>query len=124
MSDAFDSSELTLNGRSLADIGGMTENKEELAELLELFKKTTKKELATLHEAIDAGDLETVRSVAHNLKGVASLLGAGKMSTLCRSMEDAAIDGDAAKVERILDRLAAIAERTRRAMDAKLREAA
>src|ERR1700750_811032 len=40
-------------------------------QLLELFERTTAETLAELHAALDAGDREEVRRLAHRLKGSA-----------------------------------------------------
>lgn len=67
--------------------------------------------LAAATGFLDAGDLESVGREAHSLKGASANVAALPLSDLCREVEDAARDGNAAGVR---EGLAAIAEEARR----------
>ena len=65
-----------------------------LAELLDDFLAGTPGQLDALGAALDGGDLETARRVAHTLKSTAATFGATELSEACRRVEAAARDGD------------------------------
>src|SRR3954453_9746810 len=63
-------------------------------QLLELFGRTATETLDELHTALDAGDREEVRRLAHRLKGSARNVGATGMAELSAARE--AVPPDAA----------------------------
>ena len=65
-----------------------------LAELLDDFLAGTPGQLDALGAALDGGDLETARRVAHTLKSTAATFGATELSEACRAVEAASRDGD------------------------------
>jgi two-component system, sensor histidine kinase and response regulator len=56
--------------------------------LLALFSDTTPPLLEQLSNAVHASDDETVRRLAHKLKGSCQNIGATRMTVLCRSLEE------------------------------------
>src|SRR3954447_6478307 len=61
-------------------------------QLLELFERTATETLDELHTALDAGDREEVRRLAHRLKGSARNVGATGMAELSAALEAAPPD--------------------------------
>ena len=59
-------------------------------ELLELYVTDTQNQLIVIEMAIAAGDWETVRQAAHQLKGSSSNLGIEPMQDLAAQLEQAA----------------------------------
>ena len=57
-------------------------------QLIDLFMQGTPPLLGELRAAVEGGDAEDVRRVAHKLKGSCQNIGATFMATLCRSIED------------------------------------
>lgn len=68
----------------LAQIGG---NELLLRKLLRLALDTLPQQVAELHSAAEAGDLTSVMSFAHRLKGTSAQLGASHLSALARDAE-------------------------------------
>lgn len=66
--------------------------------------------LPQLRDALDRGDLETVREHAHGLKGALGNLGASAAARAAKAMEDAARQGVREQLERDYPRLAALCE--------------
>jgi two-component system sensor histidine kinase/response regulator len=61
----------------------------EIAErLVELFEDSTPALLEQLSNAVHAGDDDAVHRLAHTLKGSCQNVGATRMATLCRSLEE------------------------------------
>ncbi|MBE0642499.1 MAG: response regulator [Bacteroidetes bacterium] len=63
-------------------------------ELLSIFREQTPDLVRQMIEALDAGKTQTVRRVAHTIKGSALNLGARSMAEVCLRMEHAAESGD------------------------------
>jgi PAS domain S-box-containing protein len=57
-----------------------------VAEIIDVFLETTPLRLRELREAGQAGDTETLRAVAHSLKGAAVQIGAAAMGELCAQL--------------------------------------
>ena len=64
-------------------------------QLVDLFVQSTPPLLGELRAALDEGDRDELRRVAHKLKGSCQNIGATFMATLCRSLEtaDEGLDG-------------------------------
>jgi HPt (histidine-containing phosphotransfer) domain-containing protein len=56
-------------------------------ELFDLYLATSRDDLPALERALEKGDRETVRKVAHRLKGASGNVGAQVMRTLCEQIE-------------------------------------
>jgi HPt (histidine-containing phosphotransfer) domain-containing protein len=58
-----------------------------LAELLEIYTSQTPPMIAELRKALQSGDRESARKVAHSLKGSSANLGAAAVVTVAASLE-------------------------------------
>ncbi len=86
---------------SLRELGG----DDFLVEVIDTFLADVPTLLATLHQALEAGDTAEVRRAAHTLKSNGATLGATEFADLCRALEqqarDARLNGAPALVARI-----------------------
>jgi CheY-like chemotaxis protein len=64
-----------------------------LPRLVEIFSTEAPQRLRELRAAVERGDTDEVRNLAHKLKGSALTLAAGKMAALCSTLEDRARRG-------------------------------
>ncbi len=71
--------------------------------LVALFADTTPPLIEQLSNAVHAGDDDAVRKLAHKLKGSCQNLGATRMATLCRALEEPGAPGP-----QLVDQLAAV----------------
>lgn len=71
-----------------------------LPTVVRAFLDTSSRQLAELQAAADAADQETVRSVAHRLRGAAANLGADWLAAACASLE---ADAGSVTTVRLLD---------------------
>ena len=78
-------------------------------ELLRVFSRTTPPVIADLRTAVEHGDDEARRRLAHKLKGSSETVGALRMATLLRRLEDG-VDGGAATVDELESAYAATCE--------------
>ncbi len=69
-------------------------DRELIEEILELFSTTSSELIETLKEAADESDLETIRRVAHSLKGSAANIGAKAFLESMRDIEAACAEED------------------------------
>ncbi len=67
-----------------ATVGGNTET---LASLVDSYLEETPHYLISLRDALERGDLERFKRIAHNLKGLSATFGAMKLSTICEQIE-------------------------------------
>ena len=58
-----------------------------LARVISVFLQDTPHQLASLREAIEAGDTETIRKTAHSLKSSSANVGADALARLCKELE-------------------------------------
>jgi HPt (histidine-containing phosphotransfer) domain-containing protein len=65
-----------------------------LRRLFEVFMSDEPLRVTKIAEAINAGDLDVVRYLAHSLKGAAATLGMERVRDACRTLEMAAKDGE------------------------------
>jgi two-component system sensor histidine kinase/response regulator len=87
-------------------------------QLLELFERTAAETLAELRAALDAGDREEVRRLAHRLKGSARNVGATGMAELSAALEP--VPSDAAEgLARLEDALDPTCAALRAALEAR-----
>lgn len=61
-----------------------------LIELAEIFLRDSATRIATLHNAVAARDAQSVRMIAHVLKGASRNIGAAKLADYCQTLEAAA----------------------------------
>ncbi len=69
------------------------------------FMANRKKELVTMRQALTGRDFETVRSVAHGMKGVGGSYGFDRVTELAAAVEQAAKSADAATITQQLHTL-------------------
>ncbi|HJQ27712.1 MAG TPA: response regulator, partial [Rubrobacter sp.] len=65
-----------------------------LKDLMELFLADVPLQLAVLRKAFEAGDVPSVKRVAHTLKGSCGNMGAASMEALCTELEQTVRSGD------------------------------
>jgi len=58
-----------------------------LAELVEVFVQDCPRRIAELEEAVNSGQADLIRRVAHSLKGMVSVFGADRAKSLSQTME-------------------------------------
>lgn len=66
----------------------------EVAGIIGFFLEYLPNQIETLHKALDAGDMDTLRREAHSLKGSAGNLGALSLTRLCQALETQASEHD------------------------------
>ena len=79
--------------------------------LLPKFMTNRKKEVVTMMDAFTQDDFETIRKIAHGMKGVSGSYGFPEMTTVAARMEQAAKTGDAGSIHSDLTALAAYLDR-------------
>jgi HPt (histidine-containing phosphotransfer) domain-containing protein len=79
--------------------------------LLPKFMTNRKKEITAMREAVAQGDFETVRKVAHGMKGVSGSYGFPEMTTIAARLEQAAKTTDAGSICQDLSVLASYLDR-------------
>ena len=108
INDAVDISLLTsLEGATLEGEPGL------VVELIDLYFDDVPQKLKAIGEAITLGDLDSLRSAAHSLKGSSGSLGAYKMADLCDELEASANDQTPHGLNTILIRVEHEYERVR-----------
>lgn len=81
--------------------------------LLPKFMTNRKKEVVTIREALAQLDFETVRKVAHGMKGAGGSYGFDHVTTMAATIEQAAKAGTAAAISTELELLATYLEQVR-----------
>ena len=74
--------------------------------LVPRFMSNRKKEITAMTDAVAQGDFETVKNVAHGMKGVSGSYGFPEMSSVAARLEQAAETADAGSIRRDLLALA------------------
>ena len=74
--------------------------------LLGKFMTNRKKEVVTMREALAQQDLETVRKVAHGMKGAGGSYGFNHITTMATTIEHTAKTGTSTGLAKELDQLA------------------
>jgi CheY-like chemotaxis protein/HPt (histidine-containing phosphotransfer) domain-containing protein len=94
-------------GNSLIDAGRVQRFRDDYPEiadrLVALFADTTPPLIEQLSNAVHAGDDDAVRRLAHKLKGSCQNVGATRMGTLCRQLEE-----PGTRAAALVDELAAV----------------
>lgn len=73
--------------------------------LMPRFMANRKKETVTMRQALSGQDFETVRSVAHGMKGVGGSYGFDRVTELAATIEQAAKSADASSITQLLHTL-------------------
>ena len=66
--------------------------------LMPRFMANRKKEIVTMRQALTGQDFETVRSIAHGMKGVGGSYGFDRVTALAATIEQAAKSADATSI--------------------------
>ena len=75
----------------------------DLADLIPSFMRNRHKELEVLRAALAGSDFEELRRLGHRMKGAGSSYGFDLVSTIGKTIEDAAKSGDSAAIGSSLD---------------------
>jgi HPt (histidine-containing phosphotransfer) domain-containing protein len=89
-------------------------------ELIGLYLRDTPTKLVALWEAVEAGRADTVKTIAHTLKGSSANMGAPRMTAGCSELEGVGASGDLHKAPGLLNRLEEEFGRVRAALEAKI----
>lgn len=81
--------------------------------LVPKFVTNRKREVVTMQEALAAQDFETVRKVAHGMKGAGGSYGFDRISEMAAAIEQAAKAGDASTIGRDLPALGSYLDRVK-----------
>jgi HPt (histidine-containing phosphotransfer) domain-containing protein len=81
--------------------------------LIPKFLTNRKKEVMTMQTALAAQDFETVRTVAHGMKGAGGSYGFDRITEMAAVVEQAAKTGDASTIERHLPALGSYLDRVK-----------
>lgn len=98
-------SDASLNPRCMSDPQEVVHTDGSFEPLMPRFMANRKKEIVTMRQALTAEDFETVRSVAHGMKGVGGSYGFDKVTELAATIEQAAKSGDATSITQQLHTL-------------------
>jgi len=85
--------------------------------LLPKFMTNRKKEVVTMREALAQQDFETVRKVAHGMKGAGGSYGFDRVTAMAAIIEQAAKTGTAATIDTELAQLGAYLEQVQVVFD-------
>jgi CheY-like chemotaxis protein len=113
--DALDRAPLEALASSL---GGGGEGWAAVGELIDAFLEDAPAELATLRSAIERGDAQEARRVAHTLRSNATTFGAQAFSELCRELEAVAQRGALTGGPALLERVERTWEQVREGLEA------
>ena len=91
-----------------------------LEELIGLYLEDTPAQLVALRAAVEAGRADTVKTIAHTLKGSSASMGAARMTAGCSELEGVGASGDLHKAPGLLNRLEEEFGRVRAALEAKI----
>lgn len=83
----------------------------DLKELIPGFLANRRKDVTTLREALEKGNVAQIQSTGHSLKGVGGGYGFAEMSTIGAEIETAAKTGNLEALRGLLDRYAAYLDR-------------
>lgn len=86
-------------------------------EIVDLFLETTPALIATIHEAVIGEDMETLRNMAHSLKGSAANIGALSLRYLSYEIENAATENDLGEARRLAKHLQNEMENLKKALN-------
>ena len=92
----------------------------QLKTLAETFLKLTEAHLEELHAALERGDVQTTRALAHKLRGACAMMLAEPMMLLARTLENRLSGGEMSAARHLLEDLQAEFIRLRSHLDAHL----
>ena len=89
-------------------------------ELIGLYLQDTPTQLVALREAVEAGRADTVKTIAHTLRGSSANMGALRMAAGCSELQDVGASGDLYEAPELLNRLEEEFGRVRAALAARI----
>lgn len=98
-------SDISLNTRSMSESPEIVHVDSSFEPLVPRFMTNRKKEIVTMRQALTGQDFETVRSVAHGMKGVGGSYGFDRVTELAATIEQAAKSADATSITQQLHTL-------------------
>jgi PAS domain S-box-containing protein len=91
-------------GRLVSSLGGGDEGRAAVGELVDTFLDDAATQMATLHGAVERGDVQVARRAAHTLKSNGATFGAQPFAEICRELEALARKGELDAAPEILAR--------------------
>jgi HPt (histidine-containing phosphotransfer) domain-containing protein len=83
----------------------------ELKDIIPGFLDDWVKEVRSMHEALEKGDYEFIRSIGHNMKGVGGACGFDAITEMGGNLEEAAKVMDQERIEKTFDKLSSYLKR-------------
>jgi HPt (histidine-containing phosphotransfer) domain-containing protein len=83
----------------------------EIADLIPGFLENRRKDIKAMDEALRQGDFEAIRVLGHSMKGAGGSYGFDAVTDIGKSLEDAAKNTNAEKIQRSVGELAAYLSR-------------
>jgi PAS domain S-box-containing protein len=83
-----------------ATVGGKSDT---LASLVDSFLEETPHYIASMREALEFGDVDRFKRIAHNLKGLSATFGAMKLSTICEHIETVSASGGLEDIHKLVE---------------------
>lgn len=83
---------------------------EDLEELIPGFLENRKKDIQSLREALDAGDIARVQSIGHSLKGVGGGYGFDGLSELGANLEVSAKENNVSAIDSLINEMSSYME--------------
>jgi HPt (histidine-containing phosphotransfer) domain-containing protein len=83
----------------------------EIADLIPGFLENRRKDAQTMGAALTEGDFETIRILGHSMKGAGGSYGFDAITGIGKSLEQAAEDRDAERIEQSLQELSVYLDR-------------
>ena len=103
----MDSSSGLIDTRNIVAVclSGDTLDRALLREMLDYFIHENERRMVTARQALEADDRESLRQLAHAMRGSASLLGARRLHDLAWGLEGDALTHDLATLHQTVERL-------------------
>ena len=98
-------SDASSNPRSMTGPTDVVHIERAFEPLMPRFMANRKKEIVTMRQALTGNDLETVRSVAHGMRGVGGSYGFDRITELAATIEQAAKSADPTTITQQLQTL-------------------
>jgi HPt (histidine-containing phosphotransfer) domain-containing protein len=100
----------------------LSETPDPFVEIADLFLEDTTQRISQLEEALRRPDSDEIRIVAHTIKGGADNLGARRLASLCRELEQCARTGDLKQAADLLVQVKDSFSRVAQALEADKRK--
>ncbi len=83
----------------------MGSKKEFLTKLFTVFLRDEPARVLKIKDALESGQMEELKYLAHSLKGAAATMGADRVKDACLKLEHSALSGNSSKAEQDLQSL-------------------